>query len=370
MCSCLLVDNSLTKIGLRNCQKHLKNTSMKHPFPLKEIALQSGLSLATVDRALHGRAHVSAQTERRVQAAIVELTRQEGQLAARGRRMFIDIVVEAPRRFSDELRRAATQVLPNFAPAVIRPRFHFAEEIGPAKTVAILSKIAKRGSQGILLKAQNVAPIRAEIDRLIGLKIPVVTVFTDCPDCARLAYVGLNNANAGRTAAYLFAQWLQGRGGAVLTTTSRRQFQGEEARAQTFAAEMARLCPQVSLREASGGAGLALGTAAQIRQAVRGLDRLLGVYSMGGANAAILSTLRTAQLEPDFFIAHDLDRENRSLLRQGRLAFVLHHDLRADLDQALQQITAYHTLRPPVLAEGPADVQIITPSNCPREGLA
>ena len=83
---------------------------MKHPFPLKEIALQSGLSLATVDRALHGRAHVSAQTARRVQAAIVELTRQEGQLAARGRRMFIDIVVEAPRRFSDELRRAANQV--------------------------------------------------------------------------------------------------------------------------------------------------------------------------------------------------------------------------------------------------------------------
>jgi len=340
---------------------------MKHPFPLKEIALQSGLSLATVDRALHGRAHVSAQTARRVQAAIVELTGQEGQLAARGRRMFIDIVVEAPRRFSDELRRAATQVLPKFAPAVVRPRFHFAEDSGPAKTVATLSKIAKQGSQGIVLKAQNVAPIRAEIDRLTDLKIPVVTVFTDCPDCARLAYVGLNNANAGRTAAYLFAQWLQGRRGAVLTTTSRRQFQGEEARARAFAAEMARLCPQVSLREASGGAGLALGTAAQIRQAVRGLDRLLGVYSMGGANAAILSTLAQVQLEPDLFIAHDLDRENRSLLRQGRLAFVLHHDLRADLDQAFQHITAYHKLRPPVLADGPADVQIITPANCPQE---
>jgi LacI family transcriptional regulator len=87
--------------------------------------------------------------------------------------MFIDIVVEAPRRFSDELRRAANQVLPKFAPAVIRPRFHFAEDIGPAKTVAILAKIAKQGSQGIVLKAQNVAPIRAEIDRLIDLKIPV-----------------------------------------------------------------------------------------------------------------------------------------------------------------------------------------------------
>jgi LacI family transcriptional regulator len=62
-----------------------------------------------------------------------------------------------------------------------------------------------------------------------------------------------------------------------------------------------------------------------------------------------------------------LDRENRSLLRRGRLAFVLHHDLRADLGQAFQQITAYHKLRPPVSAQGPADVQIITPANCPRD---
>ena len=88
---------------------------------------------------------------------------------------------------------------------------------------------------------------------------------------------------------------------------------------------------------------------------------------MGGANAAILLTLVNAQLEPEFFIAHDLDRENRSLLRQGGLAFVLHHDLRADLDQAVQHITAYHKLRPPVLEAGTADVQIITPANCPCE---
>ena len=78
---------------------------MVHQFALKEVALQSGLSLATVDRALHGRANVSAQTARRVQAAMCELAQQEGQLAARGRRMFVDIVVEAPRRFSDDSTR-------------------------------------------------------------------------------------------------------------------------------------------------------------------------------------------------------------------------------------------------------------------------
>jgi LacI family transcriptional regulator len=338
---------------------------MIHQFPLKEIASQSGLSHATVDRALHGRAHVSAQTARRVQAAIAELAQQEGQLAARGRRMFVDIVVEAPRRFSDELRRAVLTVLPKFTPAVIRPRYHFAEDIDPGKTVKILANIASRGSQGIILKAQNVAPIRAEIARLAVLKIPVATVFTDCPDSGRLAYAGLNNENAGRTAAYLFYQSLRGQAGTVLTATSRNQFQGEEARALAFADEMARLCPNVDLIDASGGAGLALGTSAKITAAVQGLERLLGVYSMGGGNAAIIATLAALNLGPDLFVAHDLDRENRQLLRQGRLGYVLHHDLSADLDSALQQITAFHKLRPPVLDGETADVQIITPANCP-----
>ena len=338
---------------------------MIHQFPLKEVALQSGLSLATVDRALHGRAHVSAQTARRVQAAIVELAQQEGQPAVRGRRMFVDIVVEAPRRFSDELRRAMLTVLPRFTPAVIRPRYHFAEDIDPGKTVKTLVGIASRGSQGIILKAQNVPPIRAEIARLAALKIPVATVFTDCPDSERLAYAGLNNENAGRTAAYLCSQRLRGQAGTVLTTTSRSQFHGEAVRALAFADEMARLCPNVGLIAASGGAGLATGTAAKITKAVQGLDRVLGVYSTGGGNSAIIATLAALDLGPDLFVAHDLDRENWQLLRQGQLGYVLHHDLGADLDFALQHIAAFHKLRPPVPKGGVADVQIITPANCP-----
>ena len=70
--------------------KHINNTSMTHRFPIKEIALQSGLSTATIDRALNGRAHVSPQTQERVKAAISELEAQEQQLSARGRRLFVD----------------------------------------------------------------------------------------------------------------------------------------------------------------------------------------------------------------------------------------------------------------------------------------
>ena len=92
---------------------------------------------------------------------------------------------------------------------------------------------------------------------------------------------------------------------------------------------------------------------------------MLGVYSTGGGNAAIIATLVALDLGPDLFVAHDLDRENWQLLRQGQLGYVLNHDLGVDLDFALQHITAFHKLRTPVLEGGISDVQIITPANCP-----
>jgi len=45
---------------------------MSHPFLIKEIALQAGLGMATVDRLLSGRAHVREHTPRRIRQAIRE----------------------------------------------------------------------------------------------------------------------------------------------------------------------------------------------------------------------------------------------------------------------------------------------------------
>ena len=60
---------------------------MPHPHAMKEIALQAGVSLATVDRVLHQRPGVRASTRRRVEQAQAELRRQQQQVGLRGRRL-------------------------------------------------------------------------------------------------------------------------------------------------------------------------------------------------------------------------------------------------------------------------------------------
>jgi LacI family transcriptional regulator len=335
---------------------------MTHRFPIKEIAAQAGLSTATVDRVINMRPNVSAQTKGRVNAALKELERQEGQLAARGRRLFIDIVVEAPRRFSQKIRDATEAILPNVTPAVIRPRFTFQEVMTEAETLAHLTRIAQRGSQGVCLKARDLPAIRAAVAMLTAKGIPVVTMFTDI-STARLAYVGLDNAQAGRTAAYLMGIALRGQTGTILLTQSHDAFEGEEAREQAFRAALPKHLPQMTLIEMSGGAGLATLTASQISTLAPQLRELRGVYSMGGGNRAILAALQAIKCGPQIYIGHDLDTENRALLRRGQIHFLLEHDLTRDMARAFGTITAQHRLNAIPSEPELADVQILTPAH-------
>ncbi|MDA0990551.1 MAG: LacI family DNA-binding transcriptional regulator [Verrucomicrobia bacterium] len=174
---------------------------MTHSFPIKEIARQAGLGIATVDRVLNNREHVSPQTRLRVTAAIEELTAQEAQIAARGRRLFFDFVVEGPVRFNREVKAAAKAVLPQIGTAVCQTRFVQQETMKEDEIVFTLNRILKRGSHGVCLKAWDTPKIREAVNKLSEARIPVVTLVKDISGTARCSQVGLDSEGAGRTAA-------------------------------------------------------------------------------------------------------------------------------------------------------------------------
>lgn len=338
---------------------------MTHRFPIKEIARQAGLGTATVDRALNGRPHVSPQTLRRVAAAIRELEAQEALLAARGRRLFVDILAEAPRRFTREIRRAAEAALSDVAGAVIRPRFHFEEVMTEAEVLAALARIRRRGSQGLCLKARDTAPVRAAVDDLVEAGIPVFTLVTDLPRSRRTGYIGLDNANAGRTAAWLLARELPPGRCTVLTVRSQDAFLGEAERHEAFRAELARHRPDCGIVDVAGGAGLGADTARRVSAELARAGGVAAVYSIGGGNDAILSALAAQEYRGVPFVAHDLDRDNVRLLADGAITFVLHHDLVADMRSLFSGVMRSHGLASPEIPVFSSDVRIVGPFNIP-----
>jgi LacI family transcriptional regulator len=339
---------------------------MSRDFLIKEIAVQAGLSVATVDRVVNGRAGVRTLTQQRVAAAIHDLEGQTRQRALTGRKFIIDLVMEAPVRFTDAVRSALEAELPTLEPAVFRSRFHLWEVLPTSALVYALERIRETGSHGVILKAPDVPEVVAAVDRLVEAGIPVVTIATDLPHSRRRAYVGIDNRAAGETAAYFMGAWLGTLRCRILVSLSSNRFRGEEEREAGFRHALRRRHPNIGIVEVSEGHGVDVETVALARRALTEDRSIVGAYSIGGGNTAVLAAFAEASRVCMVFVAHDLDADNARLLREGRIRVVLHHDLRQDMRTACRHIMQAHgALRD--VAMTLAAVQVITPFNLPPD---
>ncbi|MER8631577.1 LacI family DNA-binding transcriptional regulator [Mesorhizobium opportunistum] len=339
---------------------------MSRAFLLKDIALQAGLSLATVDRVLNDRPGVREHTVRLVKQAIGELEQQRDQIGLAGRKFVLDVVMEAPGRFSEAVRQGLEQAMPSLQPAIFRARYHLAETRNVENTVGIIDALQRRGSNGVFLKAPDVPAVRAAAARLVGAAIPVVTLVTDLPDTGRQAYVGMDNRAAGETAAYLLGEWLGGGPARILVTISSNRFRGEEEREIGFRQALRERYPALGIVEVSEGHGLDRNTGMLALAALRANPDIAGVYSIGGGNRAIIEAFASLGRTCRGFIGHDLDADNLALLRDGRISAVLHHDLGHDMRNACLHVMRAHGLLPKSPVSGMANIQVITPFNVPQ----
>lgn len=332
-----------------------------------DLAEQAGLSPATVDRVLHGRAGASPRAVRAVERAVTELDRQASTLRLGARSLVLDVVMQAPDRFSGAVTAALESQLSGLRPAAVRARYHLRESGTVEDVVATLDGIGRRGrtSHGVLLKVPDDPRVVAAIDALAERGIPAVTLVTDVTDSRRIAYAGPDHRSAGRTAAHVVRRWGATEHGTVLVTLSSSSFVGERTRVEAFVEQLTVEAPGLTVHRVTDADGLDASTQAVVGAELDGLTGPVGIYSVGGANRAIIAALRAKGVTPFVHVGHDLDADNLELLRTGAIDLVLHHDLREDAGSAIRAVLQHHGLVPGAAISISSGVQVVTRHNIP-----
>jgi LacI family transcriptional regulator len=217
---------------------------------IKEIAATVGVSIGTVDRALHSRPGISEATRARIMKAAAALGYRPN-LAARhlklGRQPQISVhLPQEIASYFDALRQGIQQAAALLQPP-LKVDFHSYPRMGHGE-IESLQAVLDQSCDGIILAPS--APSRvAPLIRAATLRsIPVVCVATDAPDSDRLAVVSSDPFTSGAIVAELLTRLDKGNHQAAIITGDLATIDHSE-KVRGFRAMMADLGSSLTLAE-------------------------------------------------------------------------------------------------------------------------
>ena len=219
------------------------------PAGIKEIAKALGISIGTVDRALHGRTGISPQTRAKV-LRMAERLNYKPNVAARSLKLNrrVRIAVHLPHEitsFFDPLREGIRAAAESMAGVSLDMDFRTYPHIGHGDVELLESDVA-RHYDGMILTPGDPARFDPLIRRLTAQGTPVICVASDAPRSGRLASVSVDAGVSGAIAAELFARTVQ-KPGVVATITGDLSTKDHADKLKGFAATLATVAPHLSL---------------------------------------------------------------------------------------------------------------------------
>lgn len=292
-----------------------------------DIAGAAGVSTATVDRVLHGRANVRPATAQRVLKVAAELQAlPEADLlrALQPPPMPLAFLLPAgTNRYLRMLGETVAYMADQLAPFNVRCRAHTIEGFNPQVLAQALLQHGRRNA-GVAFMPLDHPQVREAVATLADEGTPVVTLVSDLPNSRRAAYVGLDNRAAGRTAALLIGRFVGPRAATVALIAGSRSYRGHEEREMGFLSLVEEMFPQLQVAGLREGHDDAATNERQTRALLEQYPQLAGIYNIGGASDGVARALQAAGRDQKVvFIGHGLTPDTRALLIDGTLDAVI-----------------------------------------------
>ena len=336
---------------------------------LQDVAREANVSSATVDRVLNGRDGVRARTRE----VVLQTARRLGyisdtnapespnpsapiQLAfllPAGTNAFINALhqqIEAQAASRPDLSVKITRI-EGFNPQTVA-----------AHLLALHGQVA-----GVGLIAQDHPLVREAIRTLSQSGTQVLTLATDIQSVPRLAYVGIDNRQAGRLAGQLMGRLLPAKQPAKAALfAGSLAYRGHEEREMGFRHILREEFPHIQileLREIMDDRQRAMTeTSALLNQH----PDLAAIYNVGGGTSGIATELRARALQHHVvFVCHEATDSNKAFLLDGTVDAVIDQNPRVEAREALNLLTAAARAQPYTYI--PPRLQLVLRENLPDE---
>lgn len=296
-----------------------------------DIAREAGVSLATVDRVLNSRPGVRQVTIQKVKVAVERLgyirDASAANLARQRHYRFAAVLPAGSVQFVQTLQRAleeacASQIADRVVLELISAPTH-----DPHAIVRTLQGLEADGYDGVALMVPETPQVRDAVTRLKAAGLAVVALVSDLPNAPCDYFVGINSVAAGRTAAQLAGGFTKTAGEWLCVTNAMRSRDSLERRLG-FDAVVTERFPHISVLPSVEGFDDSERMGAIVAQVAANRAGLVGIYSMGSGNVALMDALRETGRLPDLtVIAHELTPLTRAGLEAGEIAAVIVQDV-------------------------------------------
>ena len=307
---------------------------------IKDIARALGVSIGTVDRALHGRPGINPMTRSRV-LKMAQTLDYRPNFAARHLKLNkkLRISVHLPREialFFDALRAGILEAAGPLQ-STIDVQFRSYPRLGEGD-IELFEEALRDETNGIILTPGHPAALRPWIRKAARKRIPVVCVATDAPGTERLTSISSDPFTSGAMAAELLTRCVQ-QPGPVLLVTGDLSTNDHAEKVRGFQESLAdmRITPEMAhIVEAHDNPDEAYH---KTRDCLSRHPDLRAVYVSTANSIPVLRALdESGRLERIAVITTDLFPALVPLIRSGRILGTLYQRPRAQGRMAFQAL--------------------------------
>ncbi len=331
------------------------------------IAQKAGVSTATVDRALNGRAGVSPANRQRVLTAARDLgyLPSEGMVILPSRPANLEFLIPFGH---NAFMHDVTDALISFSaslPLVESCRIVPMNGVGPEAVLPALEQLSLR-TEGVGVIATDHPRNLAALTALCDSGVRLVTLASDIPGTPRSAYVGVDNKVAGRTAARIMGLTCSHSGGNVAIFLGSHDFHGHREREAGFREVMCQLYPSLNLLPAIETSEDSLRSRRTMEFLLERHDRLSGIYCIGAGRKGIVEAMNGARSGArPFAVMHDLTETSAGWLSDDLIDVVVDQNARMVAEQAIIRLLGSIAAGTPLLPALHIEPRIIFRENVP-----